>query len=66
MNIEITRVNISSPNGCQIKTIKCEEEAYWFVGEMSLCDNHLKLFCDKARIDYDGCVEEVKEQWNTQ
>ena len=57
--VSITRVNISSPNGCQVKK-PCNEEAYWFVGKLSVCEKHFREFCKLSGIDYDDCVEEVK------
>ena len=62
MNVQITRVNISSPNGCQQVKEKCDEEAYWFVGKLSLCEKHFKLFCKMAEFDYDKIVKETKEK----
>jgi len=60
--ITITRVNISSPNGCQVKTENCKEEAYWFVGHLSICDKHLKVFCKLAGIDYEGVLKEARSK----
>lgn len=57
--VSIVRVNISSPNGCQVKEL-CKKEAYWFVGNLSVCDKHLKKFCELSGIDYKGVVSEIK------
>ena len=59
--VSITRVNISSPHGCPVKG-KCKNEAYWFIGMLSVCDKHLKEFCKLTKIDYKGVVEEAKEK----
>ena len=60
--VSITRVNIGSPKGCQVKTEKCKNEAYWFVEEMSVCDKHLKLFCKLSGINYNNVVKEIKNK----
>lgn len=59
--VDMLRVNISSPNGCQVKTEDCKEEAYWFIGKLSVCDKHMKEVCDACGWDYDKLVEEVME-----
>lgn len=59
IEVHISRVNISSPNGCQVVTEKCSNEAYWFVGKLSICDKHLKQLCSKIGWDYDNLIKEV-------
>lgn len=60
--VDITRVHISSPKGCQRAGVKCGNVAYWFVGTRSLCEGHLKEFCELAGIDFQGVLDEIREK----
>lgn len=58
--IHISRVNVSSPNGCEVIFEKCRNEAYWFVGPKSICDRHMKQLCRKMGWNYARLVRESK------
>jgi len=60
-NIQITKVNISSPLGCQIKDEDCKNEAYWFIEEKSVCEKHLKYMCKILGMDYDEIIKDVEK-----
>lgn len=63
MNVTITKVNISSPEGCMVKKEKCKNEAYWWINNrFSICDKHLKEFCKATKIDYKSILKESKEK----
>jgi len=60
--VSISRVNISTPKGCEVVFEKCKNEAYWFVGLKSICDKHMKQLCKKMGWNYKGLIKEAQSK----